>query len=321
MAPDRPPQRPPIPLTVIGGFLGSGKTTLLNALLRRTGPVRYAVLVNDFGALNIDAELVAAHGGDTVRLTNGCICCAIGDNLAMTLAALVERPDTPQHILIEASGVADPGPIAGIARLDRALRLDGVIVLVDAEGIRRQAADRYMGDTVLRQLTGADILVLNKTDLVPPQAVAEVADWLRRQAPGARIVPSVHADLPVALLLGVAHGGEATMGKPGAAAQPGHGDVFRTFAFQSERPVVEAALRAALDALPESVIRAKGVLASVEGGDRRRVLQMVGRRVEIADGGAWSDIVPGVRMVILGTPEMPDEAVLRALLDAVLAAG
>ena len=105
------------PLTVVGGFLGAGKTTLLNHLLRQTKQ-RLAVLVNDFGAINIDAELVASHNGNTISLANGCICCSIGDNLVEALVDLTRQRSLPDHIIIEASGVADPARIAELARLD-----------------------------------------------------------------------------------------------------------------------------------------------------------------------------------------------------------
>ena len=174
-----------IPVTVIGGYLGSGKTTLLNALLRGTHGLRLAVLVNDFGSINIDAELIAAHQGDTISLANGCICCSLQDNLGSTFYALAERSDPPDHIVIEASGVADPRRIGRYAQAIPGLQLDGIIVLVDAESIRQQARDKYVGDTVLLQLQAADLLVLSKTDLVTAATVGEVRAWLAAQAPGA----------------------------------------------------------------------------------------------------------------------------------------
>ena len=104
-----------MPVTVIGGYLGAGKTKLLNRLLAEAEGRRLAVLVNDFGEVNIDAALIANRDGETISLTNGCVCCSIGDNLGMTLYDLAERPDGPEHILVEASGVADPARIAGYA--------------------------------------------------------------------------------------------------------------------------------------------------------------------------------------------------------------
>src|SRR5260370_27798592 len=106
-----------IPFTVSGGFLGAGKTTLLNRLLRGATGRRFAVLVNDFGALDIDGRLVADHGGDTIALANGCLCCTIGDSLVTTLLSLLEHPERFDHIVVEASGVADPGPGPDLAVL------------------------------------------------------------------------------------------------------------------------------------------------------------------------------------------------------------
>ena len=150
MAEDDSPSRPSgaIPVTVIGGYLGSGKTTLLNALLRGGHGRRLAVLVNDFGSINIDADLITAHGGDTISLANGCICCSLQDNLGTTLHSLAARSDPPDQIVIEASGVADPSRIGHYAMSLPGLHLDAVIVVADAEGIRRQARDKYVGDIV-----------------------------------------------------------------------------------------------------------------------------------------------------------------------------
>src|SRR4029077_18189906 len=127
---------------VIGGFLGAGKTTLLNRLLRGSTGRRFAVLVNDFGTLDIDGSLVADHGGDTIALANGCLCCTIGDSLVTTLLALLDPPELFDDIVVEASGVADPGRVADLATLETRLARDGVIVVVDAALVRARGADR-----------------------------------------------------------------------------------------------------------------------------------------------------------------------------------
>ena len=142
----------PIPVTVIGGYLGAGKTTLLNALLRNESGTRFAVLVNDFGSINVDAEAIASTGADTVELTNGCTCCTIGGDLVLALKAVLARPQPPDAIVIEASGVADPAAVARLAACHPALASQVTIVVADAETVRARADDKYVGGLVRRQL-------------------------------------------------------------------------------------------------------------------------------------------------------------------------
>src|SRR5260221_6929532 len=149
-----------IPVTVIGGSLGAGKTTLLNRLLSQAQGVKLAVLVNDFGSVNIDAGLIASRDGETISLANGCVCCTIGDNLGLALHNLAERPDGPEHIVIEASGVADPAKIAHYAASHPRLALDSIVVVADAETVQERSHDKYVGDLVRLQLAGADVIVL-----------------------------------------------------------------------------------------------------------------------------------------------------------------
>ncbi|MEO7203016.1 MAG: GTP-binding protein, partial [Candidatus Tumulicola sp.] len=125
----------PIPVAVIGGYLGAGKTTLLNALLRNANGLRYAVLVNDFGSVNIDGEMIASSGTRAIELTNGCMCCTIGGDLILALQELVTRDAVPERIVIEASGVADPRAIARLAACHPALYVQGTVVIADAETI------------------------------------------------------------------------------------------------------------------------------------------------------------------------------------------
>lgn len=315
-------QHTSIPVTVIGGYLGSGKTTLLNALLRGAPGVRLAVLVNDFGSINIDAELIIAHQGDTISLANGCICCSLQDNLGAAFCALSERSDPPDQIVIEASGVADPRRIARYAQSTPGLRLDGVLVLVDAEQIRRQARDKYVGDTVLQQLHAADLLILSKTDLVTSEVVQEVRAWLAMQAPAAHVTEAVAGQLPVEFVLGDQHhpgdralGGGSGSGEGGAdhgGHDAQHDLTFDQVSFTTAEPCDRAALIAALHALPPAVVRGKGVLYLADEPQRRVILQVVGRRWELRPGEPWGNAAPASRLVFIGPRGQIDAAAVLA---------
>jgi G3E family GTPase len=278
----------PIPFTVIGGFLGAGKTTLLNRLLQGAEGRRFAVLVNDFGALDIDGSLVAAHGGDTIALANGCLCCTIGDSLVTTLLGLLERPERFDHIVVEASGVADPGRIADLAVLEPRLARDGVIVVVDAAQVRERAADRRLGDTVMRQIQAADLLLLNKVDLAPD--LAAVRCWLSMQS-AAPVLEASRADVPLDLLFG--------LDRHGATAAPPPSDRFASWAYQWPEPVERADLLAMLREAPGEILRAKGIVRFADAPDRRAVVHLVGRRLDVSDEGPWGD-TDGSRLVMLG---------------------
>ncbi|MGD9878719.1 MAG: GTP-binding protein [Reyranella sp.] len=276
-----------IPFTVIGGFLGAGKTTLLNRLLRANSGRRFAVMVNDFGALDIDGRLVAEHAGDTIALANGCLCCTIGDSLVTTLLALLEGERRFDHIVVEASGVADPGRIADLAVIEPRLQRDGVIVVVDGGEVRQRAADRRVGDTITRQLTAADLLVLNKTDLA--QDLTQLRCWLASQSP-APVLEARHADVPVDLLFGLEHRGVTSEAVPTAD--------FASWSYEWPDPVDRASVLAMLQDAP-GLLRAKGILRFADTADRRTVVHLVGRRLDVTDEGLWRDGTTS-RLVLLG---------------------
>ncbi len=170
------PAQTPIPVTLIAGFLGAGKTTLLNALLRHASGVRFAIVENEFGAVNIDSQLIAAQSSGIIELTNGCICCSVNDDLVRGLESLAARRQKGElafdWIIIETTGLADPGAIAqtffAAPKLRDTFTLDGIITVVDAY---HAAAQLEAHKIVQRQVGFADRLLISKTDLVEKEAL------------------------------------------------------------------------------------------------------------------------------------------------------
>ncbi|MGE5115608.1 MAG: CobW family GTP-binding protein [Betaproteobacteria bacterium] len=261
-----------LPLTVIGGFLGAGKTTLLNHLLSQAGGRRIAVLVNDFGVLNIDAELVAASRGDTIALANGCVCCSIGDDLGRALMRVLDSPQPFDAVVIEASGVSDPWRIAQVGLADPGLALEAVIVLVDTEAVLDQARDPLLADSLERQLRGADLIVLNKVDRVDAAQRARVHEWLAAIAGSAPRCEAVQAALPPVLLFGLTPRGHT---EDGPAHGHDHASEFESWSLRPARVLPVAALRRLLADMPAGVLRLKGLVRTDEHGWAE--LQFAGR--------------------------------------------
>ncbi len=194
-----------MPVTVLTGFLGAGKTTLVNRILAEEHGLRIAVLVNDFGEIDIDSELIVGVGSGTVSLANGCVCCEVRDDLIGAIDSVLRADDELDAILLEASGVAEP---MGIARTftspayrDR-IRLDGIVAVVDAEQLPAQAADPATRDLVFGQIGYSDLVVLNKIDRADRQRVDEVRDFVLSRLPAVRIIECVRADIPFEVLIG-----------------------------------------------------------------------------------------------------------------------
>ena len=188
-------------MTVVAGYLGAGKTTLINELLSHDHGRRLAVLVNDFGAVNIDAALIAEHDGQTISLKNGCVCCSIADELGDALDRVLALEPAPDQIVIEASGVADPANVAAYGQGWPGCRLDAVVVLADAETVQAKSRDQFVGELVVRQLRRADMVMATKCDLVTEAELAAVMGWLAETAPNAPILTRTARQLDPGLLL------------------------------------------------------------------------------------------------------------------------
>jgi G3E family GTPase len=200
------PGRDPVPVTLLTGFLGAGKTTLLNRILNGEHGLRVGVLVNDFGAINIDAELVAGVEQNTISLTNGCVCCEIRDDLVNSLEQLLTRQEAVDYVILEASGVADSEGIVMTflnPRYEGLLRLDSITCIIDAVGIFADGDNERLNLLKLRQIGFADLVVLNKTDLVGPEHIEVIREWIGHHIQRIRIVEATQCDVPLEILLAV----------------------------------------------------------------------------------------------------------------------
>jgi G3E family GTPase len=222
------------PTMIVGGYLGAGKTTYVNALLANNDGLRIAVMVNDFGTLSIDAELIANTDGSTWSLANGCACCEVGDDLATALQQVADTSPPFDLVVIEASGVALPDRMRAMCSLP-GLHDEGTVVLVDATDIGRLALDKYVSSIVKRQIQRADAIIVTKTDLASPEQANRATD----------IVNSLRGDIPV---VGDDHD------DPHAAV-----DVELS-------PQTLDELKELFTHCPSGVVRAKGFVARKEGG-------------------------------------------------------
>ncbi len=331
-----------VPITILTGFLGAGKTTLLNRILTGNHGLRVGVLVNDFGSINIDAELVVGVDGNMISLANGCVCCQIRDDLVESVAALLARPEPVEYILLEASGVADP---AGIfltfndPNLRDRIRLDSVTCVVDADQVFAHPDYPPLMDLKLRQVGFADMLILNKVGLAGPEQVVKVRAWLDDHFNRLRIVETNYCEVPYEILLGVGRFDPARAGLNSHADEPrctdptcpadahghdhhghDHSKVFSTWSYETDQPLALEALRETLRKLPGTVYRAKGVVYTTDAPQRRAVLQVVGRRVDISLQDEWGPRAPRTQIVAIGAAGRIDASLLEQTFASCIAA-
>ena len=330
--------RQPVPVTIITGFLGSGKTTLLNRILHAEHGLRVAVLVNDFGAINIDTQLVVGMEEDTISLANGCICCTIRDDFLKATLDLLRRPQPPEYIVVETSGVSDPLEVALTFRSTRRVRIDSILTMIDAEQVL--GLDRRHEALSVHQIGMADIVILNKIDLVDGGQLQAAREYIRDIVPRARVIETTRADVPLALLLNVGrfeierlasrrphdihvHAEDEEDGHEDGDHHHHHTDhtlVFSTWSWRSSQPVSFRALQRMVDRLPETVYRAKGIFFLADAPGQKGILQVVGKRASLTlsqDG--WEDAAPHSQLVVIGAEGSVDGDSLNRRMEACLA--
>jgi G3E family GTPase len=267
---------PRIAVTVVSGFLGAGKTTLLNRMVRRAEGSRLAVIVNDFGELNIDAAIVSEVTDAVVSLQNGCICCTVQEDLLAQLTGMAQLQPRLERIVIECSGVSDPQRIVqtlAYPQLRSQMHLDMVITVVDAT--RHLQLEGEYARLARAQVAAADLLLLNKTDLVDEEQLQALHNALGLRT---RIHESVQAQLPDALWLDTDLDLKSHTVKPMVrVSNDDHSEMFSSWLWQGTTALDVERLRGWLQALPGDVFRVKGLVVLAQGG-KAHWLQHVGTR-------------------------------------------
>ena len=281
-----------VTFTVIGGFLGAGKTSLLNNMLAQASDTRFAVLVNDFGALNIDQGLIKSANSQIMQLSNGCICCSLAGGLVDAMITLMRHRDSIDHILIEASGVSYPRRIMDFARIDPDLRPGMTLVLVDAANLASQRKDPRLAEVIAAQMDGADMFLLTKTDIASEGEIADAHSYLTATQPLAPVLAARADDAEIlAMLLTEARD------KPQAApdmSMPHDG--FISMALTADGIIDDPAFRRTCASVSGEIIRGKGFVHFSNG---LHVWQQCGRLIDIDAASAGGDGTS--RIVLIGT--------------------
>ncbi|WP_353931303.1 GTP-binding protein [Okeanomitos corallinicola TIOX110] len=281
-----------MPVTIITGFLGSGKTTLLNQILQNKQDLKVAVLVNEFGDINIDSQLLVTVDQDMVELSNGCICCTINDGLVDAVYRILEREEKIDYLVIETTGVADPLPIV-LTFLGTELKdlttLDSIITVVDTETFNE---DHFESDAALQQITYGDMILLNKTDLVTPEKIKSVENFIYDVKSAARILHTQYGQVPLPLILSVNLTPENEYISNHIEENHEHhhhdhhsphleNDGFISISFQADRPFNVHKFETFLtEKMPQTVFRSKGILWFSDS-ELRHIFQLSGPRYSL----------------------------------------
>jgi G3E family GTPase len=320
----------PVPVTIIGGFLGAGKTSLLNHILTNSTGRRVAVLVNDFGDINIDAKLIVSIEGETVSLANGCICCTIRDDLLTEVLRVLGTEPRPEYIVIETSGVSKPVAVAETflnPSTQGLVDVQNMITVVDAELVVDDTAG--FGDIAFDQINVADMVVVNKTDLVSKQQVADLTKRIEQIVPGARIWETTYGIVPLELIFHDRAGtamesfrdrSTATTGDEQKSATDEH--IFHTWTFRSDERWSFDALERAMGNLPRDIYRAKGIVQLDLNTNDYGILQMAGRRTTLKLSEPDASMIAPIttELVFIGASETVTEERIAAVFDQALQA-
>jgi G3E family GTPase len=308
----------PVPILLVVGFLGAGKTTVVNHLLAHAGGRRIAAVVNDFGAINIDAELIGSASDGVVSLANGCICCTLEGDLLRTLATILRRSPRPDAIVIETSGVANPADIVRNLMdpvIWREAPLETVLCVVDAS----MPAVKLNDALLCSQLRVADVVALSKGDLVDAAGRQQMRDAVRAVRPAAVLVDAPHGQVPSVLLFPEDPDRSPVPRDPGRRSPTS--DRFETFSWISHQPVLLARLQESIENLAPKLARAKGLFETVEQPGRCLQFQLAGGRATLAPAGTPPPGAPRARIVFIAEIGVLSRTEICRIMDRCTSAG
>ncbi|MEB3217199.1 MAG: GTP-binding protein [Nostocales cyanobacterium 94392] len=310
-----------IPVTIITGFLGSGKTTLLNHILTNRDNLKIAVLVNEFGEINIDSQLLVSIDRDMMLLSNGCICCTINASLIDAVNQVLERKNI-DYIVIETTGLAEPIPLMMTftsSTLSNMTRLDSILTVVDVENFN---PEKFESKIALDQVIYGDIIILNKIDLVSETKIGAIEDFINTVKLKAKIIRSEYGKVSLPLILDASTSYckmlfssslQYNINSPGI--NPLENENFMSVAFQSNRPLIVEKFTNFLDEqLPKTVFRGKGIIW-YQGSKLRHIFQLSGKRCNF-QRDEWSTL-PCNQLVFIG--QNLDAGKIRSQLEQCLA--
>jgi len=259
-------------MTVISGYLGAGKTTLINRILTEDHGLRLLIMVNDFGAVNIDAGLLVSADEDTLTLTNGCVCCTMGADLFMAMGAALDRKPRPDHLIIEASGIADPVRIANAAIAEPDMRYGGIVTLVDAGNFDALLDDPQIGPQIRGQVQPADTVVVSKTATIPENLHLQLTEMGVPVVVCANDGTNTKGPITDLILSGAT--------EPLMAKTPGKAHAsYMSWSYRGGARLDRARIDTALRTRPDALFRLKGTIATTNRGTV--LVQVVGRNVDM----------------------------------------